>query len=217
MQKKATIFTFIGMSGVGKSYWSEKFRQAGYKIYPIDDLINLEVGNLINEVEGDENVAYEDTKVGGLAKWMGFPGDKRYKKNANKYLKLESKITLDSLKSAIKNKERAIIDTTGSVIYTNKKVQRELKSKSKIVFLETTEKNLKEMFKVFCAVPKPIIWGDIYKAKKGESDDQTLQRCYKELLDYRVRNYRKLAHTSLPYNFTHKKGLTLEKFKSKII
>jgi shikimate kinase len=211
------IFTFIGMSGVGKSYWSEKFQKAGYKIYPIDDLISERLGEIINKVKGDSGVEYKDSKVGSLARWMGFPGDDRYKVNAKEYLKLETKITKESLFTAIKDQENVIIDTTGSVIYTDIKIQKLLQRKTTVVYLDTTPKNLREMFRVFCQVPKPIIWGDIYKAKKGENEKQTLERCYKELLDFRIDKYRKRAKIILDFKFTHKKGLTIEKFLEKII
>lgn len=210
------IYTFIGMSGVGKSYWAKKFQKAGYDIFSIDDLISGRLADLINNEDGDKSVSYEKTAVGDLAKWMGFPGDKRYKTNANKYLKLESKITLESLKEASKNNKNTIIDTTGSIIYTDKKLQSLLKKHTQIIFLDTTEKNLKTMFEIFCKVPKPIIWGEIYKAKKGEDEAETLKRCYKSLLTFRINNYKKLAHKVLDYNFTHKKDLPLEKFIQKI-
>ncbi len=33
------IYSFVGMSGVGKSHWSKKLAELGYDIYSIDDLI----------------------------------------------------------------------------------------------------------------------------------------------------------------------------------
>jgi shikimate kinase len=216
MQKKGRVLTFIGMSGVGKSYWAEKFREIGYKTFNVDDLIQEKLGDLINEVEADKNVKFEETKVGDLAKWMGFPGDKRYPGNAKKYLKLETKITEAVLKQAIKSGQDTIIDTTGSVIYTDKKIQTLLRKHSKVVFFDTTKQNLKEMFEVFCKVPKPIIWGNIYKAKKGEPEDKTLARCYQELLNSRIKKYKKLAHIALPYKFTHTPNLDTAKFIKKI-
>ena len=215
MKRPKQIYTFIGMSGSGKSYWSKKFQEEGYKIYPIDDLISEKIVNLIQE-SGDENVKYEKTKVGDLARWMGFPGDKRYKTNSKKYLKLESKITLDSLKRALQNTENAIIDTTGSVIYTDKKTQNALIKNSKIVFLNTPEKNLKEMFKIFCAVPKPIIWGDIYKAQRGEKEDKTLARCYKLLLNSRIKKYEKLANKTLDFNWLRQKNRNISDLLKKM-
>jgi len=216
MKKQIKIFTFIGMSGVGKSYWTDKFKKIGYQTFNVDDLIQEKLGDLIDEVEADKNVKFEETKVGDLAKWMGFPGDKRYPGNAKKYLKLETKITEAVLKQATKSGQDTIIDTTGSVIYTDKKIQSLLRKHSKVIFFDTTKQNLKEMFQVFCRVPKPIIWGDIYKAKKGESEDKTLARCYKELLEFRIRKYKKLAHVALPYKFTHTSNLDTTKFLKKI-
>ena len=210
------LLAFIGMSGVGKSYWTEKFRQIGYQTFNIDDLIPEKLGSIIDDVEADKNVKFEETKVGDLAKWMGFPGDKRYAVNAKKYLNLETKITEQAIKQAIKNGQNTIIDTTGSVIYTDKKIQSLLRSHTKVVFFDTTKQNLKEMFKVFCKVPKPIIWGNIYKAKKGETEAETLARCYQELLNFRIKKYKKLSHIALPFKFTHTPNLDTTKFLKKI-
>lgn len=203
--KVKEIITLIGMSGVGKSHWSEKLAKAGYKVFHIDDLISLEIQNIIDKETGDNNVDYGESKVGSLAKWMGFPGDKRYKKNCKIYLKLEEKITLRSLNEALKYEGKSVIDTTGSVIYLSKTLQKNLKKNTKIIYLDVLQSKLDEMLKTFCEVPKPIIWGEIYKPLKNEREEITLERCYKKLLNYRVAKYKKLAHITIPYN-SHRKA-----------
>jgi hypothetical protein len=55
------------------------------------------------------------------------------------------------------------------------------------------------MFETFCKVPKPIIWGNIFKALKGESETETLKRCYKKLLDFRIQKYKLLAKKIIAY------------------
>lgn len=199
------------MSGVGKSHWSEKLAKAGYKVFHIDDLISLELISIIDKENGDDTVDYGKTKVGSLAKWMGFPGDKRYAKNCKIYLKLEEKITLQSLNEALKHEGKSVIDTTGSVIYLSKNLQSKLKKHSKIVYLDVLQSKLDEMLKTFCKVPKPIIWGDMYKPLKNESEEKTLERCYKKLLDFRVAKYKKLAHKTIPFN-SHRKAKSLSMF-----
>ena len=54
-EKESRIITLIGMSGSGKSYWSKKFKKAGFTIYSIDDLISEKISDLINGDIGDEN------------------------------------------------------------------------------------------------------------------------------------------------------------------
>lgn len=200
------------MSGVGKSYWSDKFEKEGFKVFHIDDLISEELGPVINKTLGDSSVDYGESQVGSLARWMGFPGDKRYEKNCKIYLKLEEKITKKSLNEAIKSKSPSIIDTTGSLIYLNKKILKELKKKSKIIYLDISKNKLKEMFDTFCKVPKPIIWGGLYKSNKNEAEGKTLARCYKKLLSFRIVKYNQLAHKVLPYSKHHKVDQSLKIF-----
>ena len=213
---KQNIITFIGMSGVGKSHWSQKFSEIGYTVYHIDDLISKELESIINNTNGDKNVDYGSTLVGGLAKWMGFPGDKRYEKNCKTYLKLEEKITKQALTSAIKTKKPSIIDTTGSVIYLSKDLQKNLKKNSRVVYLDISKSKLSEMFETFCKFPKPIIWGGKYKGLKKESEDETLKRCYRNLLDFRVNKYQKLSHTIIPYNYQRNPKRTVQQIISRI-
>ncbi len=207
---KQNIITFIGMSGVGKSYWSEKFAKEGYEVFHIDDLISEKLGEIINKENGDGNVDYGKSLVGGLAKWMGFPGDKRYEKNCKTYLKLEEKITLQSLNKTIKNNKPAIIDTTGSVIYLSSELKSKLKKHTKIVYLDISKSKLSELFETFCKFPKPIIWNGKYKALKNETEEKTLARCYKNLLDFRINKYEKLAHKIISYTQHHKNNLSTQ-------
>lgn len=208
------VITLIGMSGVGKSHWSEILGKEGYTVFHIDDLISKELDNIINKESGDKNVDYGDSEVGTLARWMGFPGDKRYERNCKIYLKLEEKITLQSLNKALKNTGRSVIDTTGSVIYLNPTLQKKLKQNSQIIYLDVLQSKLDEMLETFCKFPKPIIWGGIYKALKNEPEEKTLVRCYKKLLEFRVAKYKKLAHFVIPYN-SHKKSKSTNFIKIK--
>jgi shikimate kinase len=213
---KSKIITLVGMSGVGKSHWTKKFKQNGYLTFPIDDLINKNLDEVIDEGSGDKNVDYGKEKVGKLALWMGFPGDARYKKNSKKYLELENEITLDCLHKAIKSKNNCVLDTTGSVVYLNNNLLNELKKHSTIVCLDARQKDIDKMFKIFCAKPKPIIWGNIYKAKPEETENETLKRCYMELLDFRLKKYRAISSITLDYAFTHSKKTNFKKFYSNI-
>ncbi len=187
MAETKKILTFIGMSGVGKSFWSEKFAKEGYQVFHIDDLISEKLGGIINKENGDKNVDYGNSLVGGLAKWMGFPGDKRYEKNCKTYLKLEEKITLQSLNTAIKSKKPTIIDTTGSVIYLSSDLKKKLKKHTKIVYLDISKSKLSEMFETFCKFPKPIIWDGKYKPIKNESEEcYYCSSCYRSSFGSKV-------------------------------
>lgn len=48
--------------------------------------------------------------------------------------------------------------------------------------------------------PKPVVWGQSFNKKEGESDHDALVRCYPELLEFRARRYANLADITLPYD-----------------
>lgn len=208
--KNPKIYTLIGMSGVGKSYWTNKFREQGFTTYSVDDIISLKLQEIVKVEKGSESVEYADSLVGDLAKWMGFPDDVRYPKNSQIYLTQETLVTEEVLDKALAAGKNSIIDTTGSVIYIDPRVLERLKMETTIVFFETSEEKLEEMFAEFKRNPKPIIWNDFYAPKPGETEEESLSRCYRELLDSRAISYKDLCHSSVIFTEHRKIGLTVE-------
>lgn len=208
--KKPKIYTLIGMSGVGKSYWTNKFKEQGYTTYSIDDIISIKLQEIVKAEKGSDSVEYSDSLVGDLAKWMGFPDDARYPKNSKIYLAQETQVTEEVLDKALTVGEDSIIDTTGSVIYIDPKVLQRLQIETTIVFFETSAERLEEMFEEFKRNPKPIIWNNFYAPKPGETEEETLSRCYRELLDSRIISYKRLCHSSVSFDEHRKEGLTVE-------
>lgn len=191
------IITLIGMSGSGKSYWSKKFSKEGFIKYCCDDLIEELLGKELKDL-GYRGIA-------DVAKWMGQPYDIQYKKTSRDYMKQESTVMENLLKkiASLSKKQNVIIDTTGSVIYVKKSILDKLKKHTRIVYLEVPQSVRDEMFKLYIKDPKPVIWGNIFKKKKGETDKNALARCYPLLLKSRAKKYEKLAHYTIPHK-THK-------------
>jgi len=195
------IYTFVGMSGVGKSHWSTRLKDLGFDLYSIDDLIAEKLSKVVLAYDIKNSINYRKSAVGDLAKWMGFPDDKRYIKNSKKYLETESKIVAQTLARALKSKKNTIIDTTGSVIYIDKETLGNLKKQTKIVYFDSPTSHLNNMFEVFKRDPKPIIWAGMYKPKKGEADNKALLRCYKELIQSRIKAYKALKGKKINYKW----------------
>jgi shikimate kinase len=72
------IYTFVGMSGVGKSHWSRQLSKLGFDVYSIDDLIAEKLASVVKSFEIKNDLNYRKSAVGDLAKWMGFADDERY-------------------------------------------------------------------------------------------------------------------------------------------
>ena len=114
----------IGMSGAGKSYWSKKMEEKGYRWYNCDEMIAERLGP---ELPGKGNTTLN------LANWMGQPFSEGYIKTEKLYLELEEAVVehiCDELEQATENVP-VVVDTTGSLIYLKKKLINRLGALSK--------------------------------------------------------------------------------------
>lgn len=201
------FISLIGMSGSGKSAWGKILeRERGFKRYCCDDLI-------------EEKLAPELTKLGysginDVSRWMGQPYDERYPETSRKYLDYEAESLREVLEEIKKmNKvDNVVVDTTGSVIYLPQELLEKLKKLTKIVYLKTPEHLMEEMIAKYVADPKPVIWGNLYQPKEGEAKEETLKRCYPDLLKYRAGLYEKLADLGLDYEIRRARNFTPDDF-----
>ena len=114
-------FSFIGMSGAGKSHWAEKLAGAGFRVIRVDDRIE--------EKLAPELAAGDYKGIGGVAAWMGWPDQPAYREREQKYLIRE----VESMNEALNEMESAgeegmILDTTGSVVYTGEEICKRMQS-----------------------------------------------------------------------------------------
>ena len=115
------IITLIGMSGTGKSYWSKKLEEVGYKRFGCDDLITDYLARKFNH----SGVIPFD-----MHQWVGYPDEETYAEHAHIYLQTEEEIMnkiLDYVESA-PGDEDIVIDSTGSVIYMPESILTRLKN-----------------------------------------------------------------------------------------
>ena len=191
--------SLIGMSGIGKSYWSKKLAHMGFTRFGCDDLIEEQLA--------PELQALGYSGIHDMAKWLGQPYEPQYAVNSQKYLYQEQK-TLDDILNQIETSsinDDIVIDTTGSVIYLADGTQKKLKQLTTVVYLSVSEAVKTQMYQLYFHHPKPVMWGDMFSPLPGESSLQTLQRCYLELLDYRrekicgvSRYYLRLRYFTVP-------------------
>ena len=136
---------------------------------------------------------------------MGQPFSEGYIKAEKLYLELEEAVVehiCDELEQATEN-EPVVVDTTGSLIYLQKKLLNRLRALTKMIHLRLPEEKHEQLFENFINDPKPVIWEGKFKPRKGETPQNALRRCYKDLLSFRNERYSLLADYVLDYSFHH--------------
>lgn len=203
------ILSLIGMSGSGKTHWAKQLEAAGFKRYSWDEMIEERLGDELRQL------GYKG--INDLAKWMGQPYEQQYAKNSATYLRLEYDVMAEIVAQAKKHPdEHSIIDTTGSVIYMPDALLKEMKSLSKLVYLYTPMHVQEEMFQLYLADPKPVIWGNSFTKRADESHRDALARCYPQLLAHRTEQYKKLANITMSYFLIHTDEFNYESFLEKV-
>lgn len=195
-----------GMSGSGKSFWSKKLAEQGFKLYCCDDLIEAK---LDPELKSQGLSGIED-----VARWMGQPFDPQYPATSKKYLDFEKQVmeeVLSEVETAGED-ENIVIDTTGSVIYTGPEILNKLRSATKVVYLETPQSVQDQMYRLYLQEPKPVIWGDDFRQQEGEGNMEALARCYPRLLAFRTTQYARLANVTIGHQRQHSPGYGIADF-----
>lgn len=171
---------FVGMSNVGKSYRSKILRDGSeFDWYQVDKEIIKSLG-----LSGTEEIS----------EWLGLPHASTYPERERIYLDAEAKHTKVDFLDTGRN---LVFDTTGSVIYLKDSTLAWLKENCLIVNIDAGEEAIVPMMQKFLEQPKPVIWSGLYQQKPGESERETLERCYPALLTDRLKKYRAMAHMNI--------------------
>ena len=123
------------------------------------------------------------------------------------YLELEEAVVeniCDELEQSNEINAPVVVDTTGSFIYLQKKLIDRLRKFTKMVYLRLPVDKHEQLFENFINDPKPVIWKGKFTPRKGESKQNALRRCYKNLLSFRNERYSLLADYVLDYSFYHR-------------
>lgn len=193
---------FVGMSNCGKSHWSWYLHtQLHFDILSVDEEIER---NLQRILQAEGHVG-----IDGLAAWMGFPSDERFAANQATYLSAEEAITGNAKPCVGRN---SVLDTTGSVVYLSEATRQRLSQDYLVVHLEASDDLLDVMTENYFRTPKPVVWGDAFNCRRGETADQALRRCYPSLLRERRDRYAAMAHVTIPAAVSLNKYLDLNGF-----
>jgi len=203
-------FSFIGMSGVGKSYWAKQLAQAGYQHHDCDAMIAQRLGEIIRVQQGED-------AVHAVGRWMGMPWSDGYAQREARYLALESDVTQQAIARIKRHPDQpAVIDTTGSVIYTGDALLQQLKQTTRVVYFDVPDAVRQNMVELYLAQPKPVLWQGGFRHHGDEDNSQTLVRCYANLLADRAARYRALADVVLDYHTLRAKGFGVDQIKTLI-
>ncbi len=189
---------FIGMSGSGKSHWSKLIAQSkGYERVEFDELIghSKRLGDLVKQYEGRDMAE----KMGH---YFGMPWTEGFDDREREFLKIENSFMSDFPESG------AVLDTTGSFIY-HPEALRKIADSGLVVYLETDAASRQKMFEIYLKHPKPVCWCGVYQPQDGETNEETLARCYPLLLETRGKLYEQYADVTLPFE-VHKNAQTPE-------
>ncbi len=176
--------TFIGMSGIGKTYHAKQLRDLGFKYISCDDII----ATRLKSPTRLETV----TDVG---RWMDQPYSEGYRERERAYLDLEEEVTREALEGLDQN---TAVDTTGSIVYLPEYLGASVKENLLVVYFKAEPDVYERMLALYQADPKPVVWGDAFEMEKGESSLSALTRSFPKLLDYRARRYEEIADATLP-------------------
>ncbi len=179
------------MSGAGKSHWTRKLAGAGFRAISIDDRIE---GKLASELSAGEHRG-----LGGVAAWMGWPDQPEYREREKKYLagEIESmREVLDEVE--VSGQEGIVLDTTGSVIYTGEEICRRLQRLTTVAYLTASPGEQDTLIERYLSDPKPVLWGDVFSQRSGESAKDAVARCYPQLIAHRKQLYERYADVIIP-------------------
>lgn len=182
--------SLIGMSGAGKSHWAQKLAGAGFRVIGVDDRIEEKIAS--------ELASGGHRGIGGVAAWMGWPNEPAYREHERKYLECEVRSMNEALDEIEASSEEGIIlDTTGSVVYAGEEICRRMQALTTVVYLEASPSEEDLLIARYLSDPKPVLWGDQFAPRPGESTQDAIARCYPKLIAHRKKLYERYAHRAI--------------------
>ena len=139
-----------------------------------------------------------------MGQYFGKPWETDFEEKEKNYLQIEKNLMHQNYGT------KKILDLTGSCIY-HPRAMEELAKTGLVIYLQTSPEHKKALFENYKIDPKAVCWNKIFKPQEGETNQQTLERCYHELLNYREKQYEKYANTTIESKL-HKNAKNLEEF-----
>ena len=196
----------IGMSTVGKSYWSEKLATTGFERIDLDGIIARYF---------DKRVGTSQSQIlASMSQWLGLPHEAHFAEKEQIFKQYEE----DALKYAIsvlekKGKDaRVIVDTGGSLVYVSPQYWQLFKQYVHIVYLKMDEKKHQTLIDNYLREPRAMLWNGCFDPQNGESLHQTYSRCYPNLVKRREKEYDIYADCTIEYETHRDRQLTTAAF-----
>lgn len=183
----------IGMSNIGKSY-------TGMRLATAFDFELIEVDKLIRETLGHDD-------MDAFAAWQGQPYSDGYDAREAESKSLESAATQKALETSSGN---AILDTTGSVIYTEKSVQENLASNWYIIHISASKDAVERLKTQYFKQPKPLMWNGHFSRRPGQDPEAAILESYPKLLASRAKDYAALANGTIESDVILDTNLTIQ-------
>jgi len=190
---------FIGMSNIGKSY-------TAMRLATKYDFSLIEVDKIIWENLGHDS-------MDAFAQWQGHPYTEGYADREKVSIALETEATRKALETDSHN---PMIDTTGSVIYTDEDVLSALRINYYVVYIEAMEEHLERLKAQYFQHPKPLVWAGHYEKKDGKTETESILECYPKLLASRADAYSRQADTTLPSTMILNPDVSIEDILEKL-
>jgi shikimate kinase len=198
--------TLIGMSTVGKSYWSQKFVDAGFERIDLDNIIADYLAAYTGNTESFDT----------MNQWLGLPDEPRYAEHEKIFMKMEE----DALKYAISILENAdknaniIVDTGGSLVYTPPQYWQLFKQYVRVIYLKMDKTIHQTLIDNYLRDPRAMIWNGCFQPKQGETRHETYSRSYSDLIAGREEFYEIYADTTFEYAEHRDRSMTIERLLS---
>lgn len=189
----ALRIALVGMSNIGKSY-------TGMRLATRFDFELIEVDKLIWEQLGQGSMA-------DFAAWQGQPYSDGYAAREAESIALETQATAKAVEYKGGN---AILDTTGSVIYTEKSVQETLLNNWYVVHISASNAAVDRLKIQYFKHPKPLIWNGFYRCGDNQRPDDAILQCYPELLAARAKSYAALADKTISSDVVLNSNLSIK-------
>lgn len=199
----------VGMSGVGKTFWTRRLAATGRPTVCCDDLIEQRLA---------AHLAPGGFRgINGVARWMGWPDSATYAEREAVYLAAEIAALNQVLVDLEQDTQRELVlDTTGSVIYAGDRLLLRLRRLMTVVYLAASLEEQQLLIHRYLSDPKPVLWHGAFQPTLGETPRQTMARCYPPLMETRRRAYEALAHCTLPFAALHLASPSAEAFLQRI-
>jgi len=190
LSNKPLRLALVGMSGVGKSYWTTRLAAENIPAISCDSQIESRLAHKLQE-GGFQG-------INGVAAWMGWPDRPEYAERESQYLS-EEIASLDEALTSLEKDPRCelVLDTTGSVIYTGNNLLFRLRKLMTVVYLAASNEEHKLLIQRYLKDPKPVLWRGAFQPRHGEAPRDTVARCYPALLAARRQGYQTLAHCTI--------------------